>query len=276
MNYLYNLPLQIYERWQPDALINRKLKQGRCNDFDKLSGTIADCKISKNRKFITKKIRQDKKENDINQLYIIGKIVGNSVVNSWTEAAILEYDCEHEASIQKKFYKLWKNSDIIKIPKVKSFTEDSIKMEFVDCPRLADVIDNTELFEKAVASTAFFFFNSINRAGLVHGDISLFNVLVDPKSKNGRICVIDYGITCKLKNKDINNIKEDDNLDGDPSKISDAWNTEGFQFNWEWWEKLNLLERKSSDISGVFIRSVVALTRIACMGNLIVPKSFND
>jgi hypothetical protein len=149
-------------------------------------------------------------------------------------------------------------------------------MEFYDWPRLADVIDNTELFEKAVVSTAFFFFNSINRAGLVHGDISLFNVLVDPKSKNGRICVIDYGITCKLKNKDINNIKEDDNLDGDPSKISDAWNTEGFQFSWEWWEKLNLLERKSSDISGVFIRSVVALTRIACMGNLIVPKSFND
>jgi len=58
------------------------LKQGRCNDFDKLSGTIADCKISKNRKFITKKIRQDTKENDINQLYI------SSVINSWTEAII--------------------------------------------------------------------------------------------------------------------------------------------------------------------------------------------
>ena len=95
-------------------------------------------------------------------------------------------------------------------------------MEFVDWPRLADVLNNTELFEKAVASTAFFFFNSINRAGLVHGDISLFNVLVDPKSKNGRICVIDYGITCKLKNKDIKylmlGILKDFNLVGNGGK----------------------------------------------------------
>ena len=279
MDYLLNLSLRFYERWQPDAIINRKLKQAKSNDFEKLSGTIADCQISKDRKFITKKIRHDQKEKDISDLYLIGQIVGSSVVNTWTDAAMLEYDLVHEACIQEEFYQLWKNSDIIKIPKVKSFTDDSIVMEFVDWPRLADVLNNKELFENAVKSTAYFFYNSINRGNIVHGDISLFNILVDPKSKNGRICVIDYGMTCRLESKDVNNlnnITEVDNLKGDPSKIFDAWSTEGFQFSWEWWEELNLMEKKSSDISGVFIRSVVSLTRIACIGNLIVPKSFNN
>jgi hypothetical protein len=30
-------------------------------------------------------------------------------------------------------------------------------MEYIDCPRLGDVIDNKELFENAVKSTTFFF-----------------------------------------------------------------------------------------------------------------------
>jgi len=161
LNYLpdsfKSLPIQIYERWQPEAFCNRKIKQSKSNEFDKLKGTIADCKISKNRKFITKRIRQENKEQDLKQLTLIGMVSVYPAMESWTEASILEYDSEHEAMVQKKFYKLWKNSDIIKIPKVKSFTEDSIKMQYIDWPRLGDVIDNKELFENAVKSTAFFF-----------------------------------------------------------------------------------------------------------------------
>jgi hypothetical protein len=278
LNYLpdsfKSLPIQIYERWQPEAFCNRKIKQSKSNEFDKLKGTIADCKISKNRKFITKRIRQENKEHDLNQLKLLGLMPGYPVMESWTKASILEYDSEHEAMVQKKFYKLWKNSDIIKIPKVKSFTEDSIKMENFEWPRLGDIIDNKELFENAVKSTAFFFFYSIKKWGLVHGDISVFNILVDPESTNGRICVIDYGMTGELNTEDLNKIKEIDNLTGYPALMAEAWNKEGFQFSMEWWSKINLLEIHSNNISGVYARSLISLTKLACMSNLIVQKSY--
>ena len=277
MDKILAFSLRFYERWQPDAIINRKLKQAKSNNFKILSGTIADCIISDDRKLITKQIRHNQKEADIKDLYLIGQIVGNSVISSWTDAAMLEYDLIHEACIQEEFYQLWCNSSLIKIPKVKTFTEDSIVMEFYDWPRLADIINDKELFEKAVKTSAFFFFTSINKGGLVHGDISLFNILVDPNSTIGTICVIDYGMTHRLSVEEKDNltkITDVKNLQGEPSKIFDAWNTEGFQFSWDWWESLNLIERKSSDISGVFVRSVLSLTRIACIGNLIVQKSF--
>ena len=81
-------------------------------------------------------------------------------------------------------------------------------------------------------------------------------------------------MTCELNTEDLNKIKEIDNLTGYHALMTKAWNKEEFRFSMEWWGKINLLEIHSNDISGVFSRSLLSLTKIACMGNLIVQKSY--
>jgi len=81
-------------------------------------------------------------------------------------------------------------------------------------------------------------------------------------------------MTCELNTEDLNKIKEIDNLTGYPALMAEAWNKEGFQFSMEWWSKINLLEIHSNNISGVYVRSLISLTKLACMSNLIVQKSY--
>lgn len=169
---------------------------------------------------------------------------------------------------------MWHKDPVIKIPLVKSASSNRIEMEFVDWPRISDIIEDQANFKQAVGEIARFFFQSILKGGMVHGDISLFNALVCPSGK--RVCILDFGLCIKLEPQLIHRTLFEEPEEGPQKMAFQAWTTKGFRFNMKWWNSFqsSLLYCSGNDLSGVYVRSVVSLCKMASMAGFVVNEDF--
>lgn len=248
------LAIRVYERLYPDTLTVRKMQQARSKEAPALSGTMADCEVDENN-VLTKRIRRELQESDLRDLKLVQFLVPSEMIGNLTKAAILEYDLLREAAMQKVFFELWKNDQIISVPEVlEGSDEKELRMEFVPWPRLSE--SPRSRIRLAVPELLRFLVMSIVNGNVVHGDISPFNVLLNPY--DSRMYIIDYGLSSVSpalltpnKNPAIT--------------ISDAWHNEGFQFTLQWWDKQTWIDPSAdSAVDACFVRSMMSLTYIAC------------
>ena len=261
----------IYYKMMPDSICSRKMAQSNGRDFGKLSGTVATCTVEHRR--LVKRLRRDRLQKDVRHLSQIRSVVRDNTIRTWAKCALLEYDLEHEAKMQIRLYKHWKDSasrDIL-IPRVHSSNADRIEMDYYEWPRLVD-IPSTEKVPWCIDLLAHFFFTSLARFGILYGDISQFNTLVHIEKR--RICVVDFGLVTQVSPDEISDIGKsvDQGTLGD--QFYCAWSQQGFQFTPEWWSNVQLWDGQGTGVHGLYVRSLVSLTKLACDYRYVVSRSF--
>jgi predicted unusual protein kinase regulating ubiquinone biosynthesis (AarF/ABC1/UbiB family) len=119
-----------------------------------------------------------------------------------------ELDYKLEASNQRMMYKLWKNSDIVEIPKIiKKLSGDKIIcMRFIKGQSLSDFIQNSTQDEKNIFGMCVvrFVFESMYKYGILYSDIHYGNLIV---KDNGTLCVLDFGCLNKIEKNMLDNFK---------------------------------------------------------------------
>jgi serine/threonine protein kinase len=193
------------------------------------------------------------------------------VLNSWAECARLEFDLQSEFEFHQSFLVMWKDHASISVPTLiaGALSEDRklLSMGYVAWPRWADVfVSDKDRARKAMTLVATFFFDSISKEGLVHGDISPFNVLVN---REGPLCVcmIDYGLCRRMSADEIGQlVKYSKEKSKSASMLSSVWSESGQVFGSRLWSSLQgcLMDDPFAKIDGVFVRSLLGMTRMAC------------
>jgi hypothetical protein len=254
---------RVYKRIFPDTFLVRKWDQQKTKDTSPLSGTIADCQVSEDGLFITKQVRKNQAAGDIRDL-TMATMIPSFIIQSLATQCLLEYDLIHEAAQQRKFRELWHSDECIDVPRVRKVTSEFITMDYIQWPRFSDCPPHVA--RTSIPLIMKFFVYSICRVGLVHGDISRFNVLVKPDDGT-QICVIDYGLTSHMPK-----LKPPKTHPG--ITIDDAWRLEGFKFSMEWWSAHTWMNVSGdSNTDGVFARSMLSLTRMACECEYVVGSA---
>ena len=73
-----------------------------------------------------------------------------------------------------------------------------------------------------------FFYGSIEKARLLHGDLSLDNILVS--SCHQKICVVDYGLTVTLEPSIVRDILSCDAPTKTAKRLHDTWHKKGYGY----------------------------------------------
>lgn len=146
------------------------------------------------------------------------------------DACEKEVDARHEFTIQEKFFLYTQQRHkAVRIPKPLGISGDGsgITMEYLgaDTKRFCDVADVADR-ARAVVLISRLFFGAIEDLGLIHGDLSPTNVLIDA---NGRPCLVDFGCGQELSDGGAGFVKAGD-------QMNFGNNNEDTEFIWHLWE----------------------------------------
>jgi serine/threonine protein kinase len=266
-------------RWCPETFVSRKMNQAEefknCPySSDRLSGTMATCDVLGN--VLKKRLRNEFLETDKRDLFLISLLVSSAAIKQWAvDSARLEGDFLNEAHMQSLFANAWRHSLYVYIPEV--YNEQSnrhvIAMAYVPWPRLGEHKQPS----KAVEMVARFFFRSISEFHLLHGDISVTNVLVDPDD-DGRVAILDFGLSRVLSGVEAVDLLRVRRNSTTSVLLLGAWSQNGFTFSEDLWSDVIWpavsagSEDKEATSDGTFVRSLVSLTRMACQTGITVHQ----
>lgn len=256
---------------QFDHIDNKELKNQEIESDIIKYGSVGKCVVNKENNTITKKIYIDI-ETISNQMNFINKInfllfKNQPYFKYIAESVKLEGDLIHEHKMLSLFYNAWKDHPYINVPKpIGGENIDQLTMEYYNWKRLND-------FEKVPKNILKLMkeFNddSIHKYKLVHGDISVFNILVSEDMKS--ICVIDYGLSSEISEEqyiDMCDMKNEHNTSFG-SELIKAWTDVNHEYTKEWGEyiKKNFslyddYDIKSPEVSTLLIRSLVNMVMI--------------
>jgi hypothetical protein len=268
--------------WCPHTFVSRKLNQADESKLcpyssNPLEGTVATCELDG--AIIYKRLRTEFTERDARDLRMLAMIVKSPIISGWAmDSARYEYDLLHEADMQEAFWEAWQNDSRMSIPKVhRSLSSATVlAMDFVPWERLENTLTK-EHVAAAVLTVARFFFYSIAKHHLLHGDISTTNVLVNPNSL-GHVSILDFGLSRCLAEGEAEALLRIRQISHTSRLILGSWNKDGHLFNDNEWT-MTLLPAilgghcdADATIDGTFVRSLVSLTRMACHVGLQVPS----
>ena len=119
-----------------------------------------------------------------------------------------ELNYKMEAANHKIMYKLYRNKDYIKIPKLipKLCTDTVLAMYYVDGKCLCDFIEDStqEQRNKIGMCIVRFIFESIYKHSILYSDVHYGNLLVN---KDCNLCVLDFGCLHKLEQTLVDNVR---------------------------------------------------------------------
>jgi len=236
-----------------------------------LYGSVGKCEIDEDRKIITKTIHSDVERASLNLkiLHIATSIFLKSkqpIFNQLSEDIKLEMNLVNEHKMLTKFYNAWKDvNDHIKVPKsMGEPSSDILKMEYYDWKRLDTL---KEVPREILDLIILFFFNSIEKYKLIHGDMSFYNILVSDDKKS--ICVVDYGLSKEITEKQYIGLKIMEQKDSFGSMLSKTLKNKNHKYTQKWYDDVNNdYDRKPNskiicpEISVIFARSVLNMTEI--------------
>jgi hypothetical protein len=244
----------------PKTTLTGKLRQMDRSSapMEVCQGTVAECVIDRaaDPPTITKHYKVAHKPRMLRELGLVKRMVNNYTVQSWAEEAANEFDAAHEFDLLKAFHDVWGTEGAIVVPAPLAHTEHSLCMQYVDWPRF---VEYTGPDTQVWALLKTFFYESI-RQGLLHGDLSKYNVLVHPDGR--RICVIDFGLAKRLTPDEAHELLHDTRPAGIAHELHNAWTDPSFVITEAWWQTvLNSMDTaKGSRHSGLYARSLINLT----------------
>jgi hypothetical protein len=268
---------RVLARWCPETFVSRKMNQAdeskACPySSDRLSGTMATCEVSGT--VLTKRLRREFLDSDRRDLGFVSMLVSSATISGWAaDSARLEGDLLNEALMQNRFADAWRDSLNVHIPEVFDNQSDQyvISMQYVPWPRLGEHKEPL----KAVDMVARFFFRSISEFNLLHGDISVTNVLVDPDD-DGNVAILDFGLSRVLSDEEAKDLLKVRRQSMTSVVLLGSWAQAGFTFNEECWSRViwpavsGGCQDNEATSDGTFVRSLVSLTRMACQAGITV------
>jgi hypothetical protein len=254
----------------PESVLTGKLKQMK-NQGDKmlvLDGTVADCEVNTSDMTIKKIYKMHQKNKLLQDLLVIETLVQNYTIRSWSKEAQLEFDPKHEYTMLVAAHKIWdKNHGAIFTPQPLFCDEYSITMTYLPWPRFVDFDGDQSHVWPLIK---LFFYTSI-KEGILHGDISKYNVLIHPSGT--KICVVDFGLSQALTAAESHELIYGVREPGIAFELHNAWTNPGITITAKWWENtINAMDTSSaSKHSGLYARSLINMTKMY-LGSL---KSLN-
>ena len=276
INYLLGRP----------TTLNTKMQQ-TCGtidvgSLDHLEGSVATCTVADG--VLTKLYRADAPAG-IDSVTRTFRAAGWVLDNFKTGAGIAlagmadacerEVDARHEFTIQEKFFLYTqRRHKAVRIPKPLGILSDGngLTMEYLgaNTKRFCDVVDLADR-ARAVVLISRLFFGAIEDHGLIHGDLSPTNVLIDA---NGRPCLVDFGCGQELADGGVGFVKAGDqmnfgNNNQDTEFIWHLWEDRAWEDGWE--VQLDAVKLNSLSFDGrehipglaLCLRSLFALTLMA-------------
>jgi hypothetical protein len=282
--------VHLYEYFAINETVKEKLKQNRGDDTSlilasNLEGSVGICTVTGNRivKEIKCKTRVESASKSVRSISnLIGCIdtkIGKSL-EKFADNIAMECDLQREGKIQAKFFDTWKEHQSIHVPEVYHFSEQSIVMLYY--PQKTWVhfgnLENNLRKWTCFQLLAQFFFDSFEKNGLLHGDISKYNVLVH--TGKTEIVVLDYGMSSVISTESKKGF--DDMRQNSPNsfaqRLASKWwhkHVDRREFTDEWLAGLkqdfnldvilssvNIPENCIDDLI-MFLRSVIALSCMA-------------
>lgn len=276
-----NFALSMMKRWSPDTFVSRKLNQADdevvCGySFHPMEGTVAVCE--RKGETVVKRLRPDLAESDRRELALVVKMMGEgSTVGSWAADAMrYEHDLVHEARMQQLFCDAWASDFYIHVPVVlpSSSSATQLVSQYFAWPRLLDFPPECPSRSAALRSVARFFFESLRDKGLLHGDISETNVLVNPHMPQ-QVCVLDFGLSKRVSTEETKALLEVRPDSAASVEVLGRWKRPEADWSPTAWQEVVLPaallgqgEGPEHCKNGCFVRSLTSLTRMACSANM--------
>ncbi len=129
----------------------------------------------------------------------LGKVPANMIVSEFEDYTKKELDFRFEANNIRKFYDNFRNSKIIRIPKVyENLSNDKVLvMEYIKGKRLSDIKPKASLAHNLIDSVL----SQVLEMDIFHADLHPGNIMV---MSDGRLALLDFGIVgtlnARLKN----------------------------------------------------------------------------
>ena len=252
----------VYEWMTPDSALSGKLRQMQKDTKTMVlhSGTVAECvcDMTKEPATVTKHYKMQLKNDMLRDLSLIETFAQNYTIQSWAREARHEFDPEQEFIMLKAFHKIWESHPCIFTPTPLKWTSDTLTMTYCPWKRFVDFQGDKEYVWSLIK---VFFFESIAH-GILHGDMSKYNLLVHPSGT--KICVLDFGLAQKLTVDERLELLHGTREPGIAFELHNAWTNPEFLMTCEWWEKtLNSLDTSKKSIhSGLYARSLINLTKM--------------
>jgi hypothetical protein len=252
-----------------------------CETLNPLEGSVALCTVKGN--VLTKRHRADAKDglcSASSAFRTAGLMLeffssGASVAMSGlADACERELDVEHEFKMQIQFGLYCKNTDAgVLIPQPLSILRDGngITMEYIEgATRFCDSNDDAAK-ATAVVLVSRMFFSAIQDQGLIYGDMSPTNVLLDLDKKP---CLVDFGCCVQLDDHGESFRAAKEEIDGqvhnhETDFVIQLWEEREWADGWE--QKLDAVKVDSLSFDGrekipgiaLYLRSLMALTLMA-------------
>lgn len=149
---------------------------------------------------------KEKFESDIELLYYLARKADKYIHNHASPLEIVEefdkytkkeLDFTNDARNMDRFYKNFKGSKTVEIPKVYwQYTKPKvIVMQYLDGEKLSEIKPKKAQKEKIARAIADCMFKQAMQDGFFHADLHPGNIIVMPK---GKIGLLDFGIVCEL------------------------------------------------------------------------------
>lgn len=199
----------------------------------------------------------------------------NVALAGLADACEQELDAERELMMQERFYTYAKHAQTgVRIPKPLGVLSDGngVTMEYlgVGTLRFCDCTNPVQR-ARAVILVSRLFFTALEQRGLVHGDISATNVLLDGV---GTPCLVDFGCCLAVADGGAAFIAAREHMDcaeknEDTDFVMRIWNDREWLDDWD--SKLDAVKLESltfNDTEGIpgmalYLRSLLALTVMA-------------
>lgn len=252
-----------------------------------LEGSVARCIISPCRRWLTK-LHHPGVGGHMNHtaaafrsggLWLEAIVPGaRHAMAGMAEACMHELDAQREFTHQETFCRIVDDCGFgVRIPRPLNVLpgKNGLTMEYLgdSAIRFCDCTDDAQR-ARAVVSVSRLFFYALARHGLVHGDISGTNVMIDG---NGTPCLVDYGCCFIASDDGASLLQVHGSIEKDPTEmkqdtefIIQLWETRSWRDGWvERLHSVNVTSVKMGNsrasIPGVAIvlRSIMALTLMA-------------
>lgn len=259
-------------------------------DVDKipprLEGSVAGCSVSADKRFLTKRYLPGAEEGlrRTSQLFESGGAAAELVIpgagrtlQGLARACLTETDPFREFRMQRAYYRFSQGRGVI-VPKPIEVlhNKEGLVMQYLgdSAVRFSECEEFEALRARAVVTVSHMFFAALHEAGVVHGDISGTNVLINLDS--GLPCLVDFGCCEILQDSgktllDMRKgIEEHAELEPDSAYVISMWDHRRWDDNWaDKLDGMNVQEMNlgsgRSEVPGLalLLRSIFALTMMA-------------